>query len=64
MNPDDERRERRDLFAAAAMIGMLSNGDHESATPKYVADYAVTFADALMIALDAPTEVSPEGVSQ
>lgn len=63
MTPE-ERQNRRDLFAAAALIGVLANGDHEAATPKYLAGNVIAYADALMIALDEPTETQTRGENQ
>lgn len=48
----DQRGELRDLFAAAAMIGLMKQ---DAATPAWVAHQAYRYADAM---LDTRDEVS------
>lgn len=52
---------RRDMFAAAAMQGLLSTyqvGTAEHPEPSTVAHDAVVYADALIAALDATSEIA------
>jgi hypothetical protein len=48
----DTRGELRDIFAAVAMVGLMND---KTATPKWVANQAYKYADAM---LDVRDEVS------
>ena len=52
-----ERARRRDLFAAAALTGMLADGK-PSHLPNNLAHDAVGLADAMLAALDAAAGVA------
>ena len=52
MNDENDRRARRDLFAAAAMLGLLAHGYGNVKYANVIARNAIDYADALMIALE------------
>ena len=51
-------RDRRERIATAAMQGMLADPARDCSA-KYLAKYAMEYADALIAELDKPKEVKP-----